>query len=333
MTRAEIAANLGLNHRPKIELHLHLEGCLTPSDARYLSRKHDLAWDDDRLLSLYHHENFGEFLVHFGALLNFVKAPEDLCWLLDRTLTRLRRQGVIYAEIRVSPSVWERHGLPAEISLRTLLNHATRVSPPVGFIVDAVRQWAPALLLRDLDLACRFRNRGVVALGIGGDEAAAPAGSLRAFADECRARKMPVIPHSGEMMAADELVSALDVFQPGRIGHGISAAGSCEVMDTLARRGVHLEVCPTSNRRTGAVAHAKRHPLRKLWRAGVNLSLSTDDPALFGATLCQELRWAQRSAGWTESDMARSQLMAAHASLLPRSARQDLARRIQAGWG
>ena len=80
------------------------------------------------------------------------------------------------------------------------------------------------------------------------------------------------------------------------------------------------------------VARGRSHPLRTLWRQGVNLSLGTDDPALFGATLCGELRWARRSAGWTEEDMARSQLMAAQASLLPKSAREDLARRLQAGW-
>lgn len=322
-----------LDRRPKVELHLHLEGCLTPSDAVILSHKNRLALDTECILSLYRHENFKQFLVHFGSLLELFKSPEDLCWLLDRTLVRLRRQGVIYAEIRVSPSVWERHGLPAARSLEILLNHASRQSAPVGFIVDAVRHWDSALLMRDLDLACRFRRNGVVALGVGGDEAAVPASGLKPLANECRARRMPVIPHAGEVLGPEEIASALDVFQPARIGHGIAAERSAEVRDSLRRRGVHLEVCPTSNRRTGVVVRGRRHPLRGLWRAGVNLSLGTDDPALFGATLCGELRWALRSAGWTEEDLAQSQLMAAKASFLPRAAREDLARRVMAGWG
>ncbi len=322
-----------LHHRPKIELHLHLEGCITPSDAGFLSRKHGLGWDQDRIRTLYHHSNFGEFLRHFGALVQLLQAPEDLCWLLDRTLERLRRQGVLYSEIRISPSVWERHGLPAERSLRLLLDHARRVSAPVGFIVDAVRQWSPALLSRDLDLACGFRKMGVVALGIGGDEAATPASSLKALARECQTRRVPVVPHAGEVLGPGEVLSALDIFRPGRIGHGVSAAASREVMDALSEGGVHLEVCPTSNRRTGAVARGRKHPLRHLWRAGIPLSLNTDDPALFGATLCGELRWARRSAGWSERDMALSQLMAARASFLAKSAREDLARRLEAGWG
>lgn len=216
--------------------------------------------------------------------------------------------------------------------MRLLLDHARRVSAPVGFIVDTVRQWSPALHSRDLDLACGFRKMGVVALGVGGDEAAAPAGSMKALARECRTRRIPVIPHAGEVLGAEEILAALDIFRPVRIGHGVSAAGSSLVMQALSERGVHLEVCPTSNRRTGAVARGRKHPLRRLWRAGISLSLNTDDPALFGTTLCGELRWARRSAGWSEREMALSQLMAARASFLAKDAREDLARRIEAGW-
>ena len=144
---------------------------------------------------------------------------------------------------------------------------------------------------------------------------------------------MPVIPHAGEVLGPEEVTSALEVFHPHRIGHGISAARSPSVMNTLARNGIHLEVCPTSNRRTGVLASGKKHPLQALWRAGIALSLGTDDPGLFDATLCGELRWAQRSAGWTDEDLLRSQVMAAEASFLPKPAREDLARRIQAGWG
>jgi adenosine deaminase len=323
---------LTLARYPKVELHIHLEGCLTPADAVALARRNGLKWAPDRLLSLYRHGSFKEFLVHFGALLDLFKSPEDLCWLLDRTLSRLRRQGVIYCEMRLSPSVWERHGLHAERSLSAILRYAAARAAPVRFIVDAVRQWEQGLLMRDLDLACAYRDQGVVALGIGGDEAAVPAGDLVALADECKARSIPVIPHAGEVLGPHEVASAVEVFRARRIGHGISAARSPALMGDLARRGVHLEVCPTSNRRTGAVPRGSRHPLRRLWQAGVQLSLGTDDPALFGATLCGELSWAERSAGWTRADTVLSQALAARASLLPKAARDDLARRISAGW-
>jgi adenosine deaminase len=324
--------SLGLRRKPKIELHLHLEGCLTPAEALVLARKHGLDWDRPRVLSHYRHADFGDFLRHFGALLDLFRAPEDLCWLLDRVRRRLAFQGVVYAEVRVSPSVWERHGLAAEATLSGLLKEGAKGPVELRFIVDGVRQWARELLERDLDLACRFRREGVVAFGLGGDEGAAPAASLRTLADECRSRQMPVVPHAGEALGSEEVASALEVFAPRRIGHGIAAARSSRVLGELRRREVHLEVCPTSNRRTGVVAPGQRHPTATLWRSGVPLSLGTDDPALFGATLCGELRWAARSAGWGLGDMARSQKMAAQAAFLPRGQRDALVRRIESGW-
>lgn len=324
--------SLRLSRKPKIELHLHLEGCLTAAEAQVLARRHGLSWDRRTVVSHYTHADFGEFLRHFGALLDLFRTPQDLCWLLDRVRGRLARQGVVYAEVRVSPSVWERHGLDAAATLARLLEEGARGPVALRFIVDGVRQWAPELLERDLDLACRFRRSGVVAFGVGGDERAVPAAALRALSDECRSRKMPVVPHAGEALGPEEVASAVEVFAARRIGHGIAAARSGGVLGELRRRRVHLEVCPTSNRRTGVVPRGHRHPLAALWASGVPLSLSTDDPALFGSTLCGELRWASRAAGWGPHDMARSQLLAAEAAFLPRRGRESLARRIEAGW-
>ena len=324
--------SLRLSRRPKVELHLHLEGCLTAPEALALARRNGLPWSPQTVASHYRHADFGEFLRHFGALLDLFRTPEDLCWLLSRVQKRLRRQGVVYAEVRLSPSVWERHGMEPVSTLRTLLEFGARGPVAMSFIVEGVRQWGPPQLGRDLDLACRFRSSGVVAFGLGGDEGAAPAGSLTTLAAECRARRIPVVPHAGEVLGPEEVASALDVFTPVRIGHGIGAARSAEVLLALRERGVHLEVCPTSNRRTGVVGKGERHPLRKLWGSGVALSLSTDDPGLFGATLCGELRWAARSAGWGEAEMGRSQIMAALATFLSAGERDALARRVESGW-
>lgn len=322
----------GLAFRPKVELHLHLEGCLTPAEAVVLARRHGLQLGKKSILALYRHRDFGEFLRHFGQLLDLFKGQEDLAWLLSRVLGRLRRQGVVYAEIRVSPAVWERHGLHPVPCLKTLLALRHTAPLPFNLIVDAVRQWDRALLERDLDLACAYKGQGVVAFGLGGDEAAAPAARFGDLARECRSRRLPVVPHAGEAADAGEVASAMKVFSPRRIGHGIAAARSEAVLADVVERGVHLEVCPTSNRRTGVIGSRERHPLGLLWRRGVHLSLGTDDPALFGATPCGELRFAALNAGWTLEDMGRSQVAAARASFLPPGAREALARRLEAGW-
>jgi adenosine deaminase len=313
---------------PKVELHLHLEGCLTPFEASVLARRSGSSSAAPHIAPLYRHASFAEFLRHFGALMDLFRSPDDLVWLFRRTAARLRRQNVLHAEIRVSPSVWERHGLEPRSGLKALLEEGRHAPLSVLFVVDAVRQWDRSLLARDLDLALEHRGKGVCAFGLGGDETAAPASLFGDLSAECRAARLPVLPHAGEMGGADEVASALKVFDPPRVGHGIGAAGDVEVLRAVARAGVHLEVCPTSNRCTGAVPARGRHPLPVLWKAGASLSLNTDDPALFATTLNRELAWAAARAGWTIEDAARSQRMAARASLLPAGARRDLEARL-----
>jgi len=237
---------------------------------------------------------------------------------------------VLYAEVRVSPSVWEHHGLGVEPSFGLLVRAAETCDPPVRLIVDGVRQWSEDRLSRDLDLVQEYRDRGVVALGLGGDETAAPARAFAGLAGECRARRIPIVPHAGEVLGPGEVREAVRVFGSRRIGHGVRASECPETMGELRDSGVHLELCPTSNRRTGAVSASDRpHPVRKFREAGVSFSLSTDDPALFRRTLTGELAWAERRLGFSGQDLLEIQVEAARAAFLPPDRRADLVRRVE----
>lgn len=305
-----------------IELHLHLEGALALQDAVRLARKYGV--DDAVLPSLYAHRDFKEFLAHFGALVSLLRQPEDLIHLLGKTLGKLRRQGVAYAEIRVSPSVWERHGLEPRGAMEALARARFSEGPEYRLIVDGVRQWDRSLLWRDLDLALAHRRRGVVALGLGGDEAAAPAEGFRDMAEACQRARIGFIPHAGEVLGSEEVLSAARLPGVRRIGHGVSVVRCDQAANELRKRGTHLEVCPTSNLVTGACSSSP-HPVGELFRKGIPLSLSTDDPALFGTTLAKEERTA-REAGLTPKDLHTCRTNAAKASFLPRASREGLIR-------
>lgn len=320
--------DLTLRRLPKVELHVHLEGAIGPSEARRLADKNGLPVGFPPLGSLFVHTSLLDFLAHFGDATKLLRSPGDLAWLLDRTLAKLRRQGVLYAEIRVSPAVWERRGIDPAPAMDAILSRMGRGPVAFRLIVDAVRQWGSATLERDLNLCLRFRGRGVVALGLGGDEVSAPALGFRSLAAECRAKGLPVVPHAGEALGPEEVLAALEVFGPARIGHGIRASEDSSALDRIARTGVHLEICPTSNRVTGAVPRGLAHAYRSLLEAGVSLSVSTDDPGLFGTTLCRELRWASRIAGQDLPEVARMQAGAARASFLSPGERHALLARM-----
>ena len=311
-------------------MHLHLEGSITRGDAALLMRRGGVPRGFPPLETLYTHSSFGEFLKHFGALSGLLRRPADPAWLMGRLLGRLRRQGVIYAEIRVSPSVWERHGLQPEEAFRMLVRSVEGAEPEWRLIVDAVRQWDSSTIERDLEFCQRYRGGPVVALGLGGDECASPAARFTSLAAECRSKGITVIPHTGEALGPEEVESALDVFDPPRIGHGIGAARSPETMNRLHRTGVHLEVCPTSNYMTGVVKKGATHPAVDLWRALVPMSIGTDDPALFGTTLNRELKWARCALSLDRAGESELQLSAARASLLPSAAKAQLLKRFGA---
>jgi len=285
------------------------------------------------LKALYRHRDFEAFLKHFGALAGLLRHPDDPAWLLRRLASRLRRQNVLYAEVRVSPAVWKRHGLAPEPAFGRLVETAEKVTPRLRIIVDGVRQWERRGLERDLDLCRSYRDRGVVALGLGGDEAAAPAGRFRWLAARCRRFGIPVIPHAGEALGPEEVSSALDVFAPPRIGHGVAAARDERFMGRLRRSSVHLEVCPTSNRRTGVIEPRAPHPLGRLLENRVSCSLGTDDPALFRRTLTGELSVTGRRLGLTMKDLLHLQVEAARNALLPPEPAKALERSLIAGWG
>lgn len=311
---------------PRIELHLHLEGALALRDAVRLGRRAGHA--PEAVRALYQHADFGEFLRHFGALVSLLRRPEDLVSLLGATLLRLGRQGVLYAEVRVSPSVWERHGMDPAAGMAALAKARFPGAPEHRLIVDAVRQWGVTGVERDLSLALAHRRRGVVALGVGGDEAAAPAALFRSVAQACLSEGFGFVPHAGEALGADEVARAAALPGVRRLGHGVAAAGDRGLCRALRDSGLHLEVCPGSNFATGVVPSGRPHPVGRLFRAGVPLSLSTDDPALFGTTLAAEERHARR-AGLTPADLRACRVAAARAAFLPRSARETLAARLE----
>jgi adenosine deaminase len=301
-----------------------LEGAIGPSEFRALSARHGTPAGLPDQTGLFHHASFDEFLQHFGAITHLLREPEDLAWLLHRHLGKLRRQGVLYAEVRISPAVWERRGLDPLGTLSLLCGQAGRTPIPFRFVIDAVRHWDGDTLARDLDLCLRFRKRGVVALGLGGDEAAAPARSFIDLAAECRSLRLPVIPHAGEALGPGEVLDALEVFRPLRVGHGIRAADDPKAIAACHEAGVHLEICPTSNRKTGAYARGLGRAFARLWEGRVDLSVSTDDPGLFGTTLGREIRWASRALGLDPASILRMQASAARASLLPEGEKKGL---------
>jgi len=287
-----------LGEMPKAELHLHLEGAVEAETLHEL----DPATPLEELRVLYRYPDFDGFLKAFASVGKRLRTPHDYALATRRLLERLEAQNVRYTEITLAAGVVLWKGQPFEPIFEAVRDAAAGSRVGVRWILDAVRQFGVEQAMQVAELAVERASRGVVALGIGGSEERGPAEwftEVFAFAKRAGLR---LTAHAGESMGPESVWAALRLGAE-RIGHGIAAAGDRELMRYLREKDIPLEICITSNLATGVVKRLEDHPVRRLYDAGVPITLNTDDPAMFGCTLEGEYRLAARRFGFSEAEL------------------------------
>ena len=283
---------------PKAELHLHLEGSVAPETLHEL----DPATPLEEFRALYEYADFDAFLRAFGAIGKLLRGPAEYAHVTKRLLERLAAENVRYAEIIVAAGVVLWKGQEFAPIFEAIRGAAEGSPVEVRWILDAVRQFGVEPARRVAELAAERVDRGVVAFGIGGSETRGPAEWFREVFAFAREAGLHLTAHAGESAGPDSIRAALELGAE-RIGHGIAAAGDAALMRELRERDVPLEICITSNVVTGVVERLEEHPVRRLYDAGVPITLATDDPAMFGCTLTGEYRLAAEKFGFSEADL------------------------------
>ncbi|GIU74498.1 MAG: hypothetical protein KatS3mg004_1585 [Bryobacteraceae bacterium] len=289
---------MDLRSLPKAELHLHLEGAAEPETLCRIVA--GLTVEEARARMRF--RDFGEFLQAFKWVHGCLRRPEHFALVMRTLAERLAEQGVRQAEINVSAGVLLWRGLPLDEFFPAIVEAAAQGPVPVRFIFDAVRQFGLDHVRATAEAAVRWRERGVVGFGIGGDEARGPARAYREVFEFVRRHGLAAVPHGGETTGPESVWEALEC-GARRIGHGIRAIEDPALLEELRRRDVPLEICITSNVCTGAVPRLEDHPVRRLFEAGVPIVLNTDDPALFGTTLVREYELARDVFGFTDDEL------------------------------
>ncbi|HEY3132611.1 MAG TPA: adenosine deaminase [Acidobacteriota bacterium] len=293
---------------PKIELHVHLEGSITPDQLRHLARKYGspLAEDQsDAITQLYQFRTFSNFLNAYKICCQHLKTPDDYAWLTAALLQQLAEQRCVYAEILLTPSICARFGLSAIEVIDAVLDRsaaAARYGVHVRWIFDTVRQWGPDPCWQTLEWAGRFQNKGVVAISIGGDEASVAAPEFREIFEAAEKAGLRRVAHAGEICDARSVWLAIEELRAERIGHGIRALDDPQLVDYLVKNDLPLDVCITSNFKTGAVDSNTPHPIRRIAQQGIPFTLNSDDPGLFQTTLQQEWALAADILAWVPED-------------------------------
>jgi adenosine deaminase/aminodeoxyfutalosine deaminase len=323
---------------PKAELHLHLEGSILPSTLVELSARHDerpLTLPEAR--ALYHFTDFTGFLDAFKAVTQRLIAPEDYELAAWRMAEQLSAQGVVHAEVFIAVGViylWRNHDPAAFEPIFAGLERAReRAERDLGltiyWIFDAVRHFsveeAERVFLKAAEL--KPTHPSIVGIGLGGDERRTGSAPFRALFAQAAEAGLHLTNHAGETTGPEAIREALSIGSE-RIGHALSAVRDFYLMEELKERRIPLELNPTSNVRTGVCTSYADHPLRKYFKAGLLVTVNSDDPAFFGSDLANEFLLAHTQAGFTRDDLRQLAANSIQASFLPSPAKIEWLFRI-----
>ena len=332
---------------PKAELHLHLEGTVDPATLAQLSRRHPTAlttennrytniadsgrvFTEDEARELYQYKDFTGFLLAFKAVTERLRTADDYELVTYRMLQKLRAQNVLHAEVYMSVGVIHWRGGEFRPLFEGLERGRLRGERDFGvslsWILDAVRHFGVDAAERVLDetLALRTSYDSVVGIGLGGDERRARPELFKDVYARAASEGLRNTVHAGETAGPESVWSALRELKAERIGHGLTAAEDPALMAYLAEQQIPVEVCISSNLLTGCCRSADQHSLRKLFDAGVLVTLNTDDPEMFRTTLSHEYHIAQQSLGFSHEELRHLAHNSFRASFLPAEKKRDL---------
>lgn len=280
---------------PKIELHVHLEGTVRPETLLEIAGRNDCALPADTVdgvAKLYDYRDFAHFIDVWILTTNALRTREDFRQVVVDYAEEAAGHGAVYLEGIFSPAERARRGVDWDEMYEGYCDGAREARELHGVEIrltpDIFRGASREECKQVVDYSVRYRDRGVVAVGLGGLEADFPPEQYASVFERVKAEGLGSVPHAGEVAGPDSIRGALDALGADRIRHGIRAVDDPVLLEELREREIVLDVCPVSNARTGAVASLDRHPLGRLLEAGVRCSISTDDPAMFDTDLTRE---------------------------------------------
>ncbi|MER8035947.1 adenosine deaminase [Streptomyces hydrogenans] len=322
---------------PKAELHVHHVGSASPRIVSELAARHPdskVPTDPEALADYFTFTDFAHFIDVYLSVVDLVRTPEDVRLLTFEVARDMARQNIRYAELTITPYSSTRRGIDerafmaaiedarkaAEAEFGTVLRWCFDIPGEAG--LEAAEETAR------LAVTDGIRPEGLVSFGLGGPEIGVPRPQFKPYFDRARAAGLHSVPHAGETTGPETVWDALRELGAERIGHGTSSVGDPELLAYLAEHRIALEVCPTSNIATRAVATLDEHPIRQMAEAGVLVTVNSDDPPMFGSDLNNEYAVAARLLGLDERGVAGLAKNAVEASFLDPAGKLRLAAEI-----
>ena len=339
-TQPKIDPRTWLRDLPKAELHLHLEGSITPATLVELSHRNDaVPLTIEAAQAIYHYTDFASFLLSFKAITERLHSAADYELITYAMVRDLAAQGIRHAEVYISFGILYHFGrLDVDEVFAAVERGRRRGEADFGtsilWLIDAVRHFGVDEAARAFRKAAALHHDhpSVAGIGIGGDEARGPADDFRALYIEAKAAGLHLTAHAGESVGPSSIWAALSIGAE-RIGHALSAQLDPELLDLLAERQIPLELNVTSNLRTGCCSSIETHPVHMYFERGLMITLNSDDPPMFGSTLLDEYVLVHQQFELSLDHMRELAANSVEASFLPPTRKLALLGEIERyGW-
>ena len=324
---------------PKVELHLHLEGAIPLQTLfNFIQRAGTepsvKSVDDLRRRLAY--TDFAHFIELWVWKNTFMKEEEDFEEIAYQVLRDLSEQNVKYVEAFYSPGDYVGRGLSVRGITENLIAGKERARRDFGIrcelIVDVIRGDGPDVAFRRVEEVAPYLGKGVIGIGLGGSEADFPADPYEGVFREARARGFRLTAHAGEAAGPESIWAAVEELGVERIGHGVRAHEDRELVSLLKERQLPLEMCVTSNVRTGVVESVEAHPIKQYFQQGLLVTVNSDDPTMFNTSLSQEYLILAQQLGFTADELKALSLNGVDAAFLPTGEKELMKAAFEGEW-
>ncbi|MFE2558554.1 adenosine deaminase [Streptomyces sp. NBC_00090] len=329
---------------PKAELHVHHVGSASPRIVAELAARHPdskVPTDPEALADYFTFTDFAHFIDVYLSVVDLVRTPEDVRLLTFEVARDMARQNIRYAELTITPYSSTRRGIDERAFMAAIEDARKAAESEFGtilrwcFDIPGEAGLVSAEETARLATTDGLRPEGLVSFGLGGPEIGVPRPQFKPYFDMARAAGLRSVPHAGETTGPQTVWDAINDLGAERIGHGTSSVQDPALLAHLAEHRIALEVCPTSNIATRAVATLDEHPIRQMVEAGVLVTVNSDDPPMFGTDLNTEYAVAARLLGLDERGLAALAKNAVEASFLDAAGKARIAAEIDTytdGW-
>ncbi|MBI2265304.1 MAG: adenosine deaminase [Armatimonadetes bacterium] len=324
---------------PKVELHLHLEGAIPLETLFSLIQRAGTEPGINSVGDLRKglaYTDFGHFIEVWTWKNTFIRKEEDFDEIAYKVLLDLAKQNVKYVEMFYSPGDFWRQGLSVSGITESILRGRERANRDTGIlsglIVDLIRDHGPEIGARRLDEVEPYLGKGLIGIGLGGSEQTFPADPYAPIYREARKRGFRLTAHAGEAAGAESIWTVIKKLGVERIGHGLRAFEDPGLVFYLAEKQIPLEMCVTSNVKTGACPKAAAHPIGDYVQRGLSVTVNSDDPVMFGSSITEEYLFLAQQLGFTMEDLKRLSLNGISASFLTKAEKEEMRSLFEAEW-